>query len=168
MAKTVNHFYETVRCIRFGNVSVSVVDSVRVEAYGQPVPIKHLAGVVAKAGQPISIHPYDINLTGEINTELQRQGFKSYIAGKGSISVSVPPMSGDERAKIQTHVKKLAEESRISIRSIRKTYRKKIDEIAESKDDAVQLEKTLQTHIDESIAEIDMILEDKLEAIGST
>jgi len=165
MTKTVETFDETVRCIRTGGVTTSVIDTVKVEAYGQSTPLKHLAMTSGSPNQPISVKPYDTTLVPEINRALQKQGFSSYVFSKDTVCVQIPVACGEERDKIRLHVKKLGEEAKIAIRNIRKNYRNNLEKLSESKDDLKLLEGDLQKLTDKAISEICKTVDFKISQI---
>lgn len=159
MDKTVDQFYDSIRCIRSGGITTSLIDSVKVEAYGQQMPIKHLAMTTGRGNQSISIKPHDPNLVAAINKTLWKEGFQSYIFSKDTVCVPVPPISGEDREKTKQHIRKLGEDAKIAIRNIRKQCRKTLE--AASEDDLARLEKELQKVTDESIEIIVQVVEEK-------
>lgn len=148
MAKTVNYFYEQINNIRTGNVTSGVIETVRVESYGQKTPLKHIAMVTGGQGKPILIQPYDSTLVAQINRDLLNAGFSSYIFSKDSVCVNVPPMSGDEREKISKYVKGLGEESKVAIRNIRKQCKKSLKDLPDGERN--KSEKELQKHTNDN------------------
>lgn len=160
MAKTVDFFFEQIQHIRTGNVTPSVLDSVRIECYGQKTPLKGLAMTTGGRGQPISIKPYDPNMTVQINRDLNSAGFPAYIFSKDTVCVNVPPMSGDEREKIRKHVKKIGEESKVAIRNIRKQGKRLLKGLPD--DEKKAGEDYLQEKTDLAISMIDEGIADKV------
>jgi ribosome recycling factor len=160
MAKTVDLFFDQIRNIRVGNVTTAVIDSVKVQYHGQKTPIKHLARTSGGCGQPISITPYDQSLVSQINKDLNQAGFASYVFSKTTVCVNVPPMSGEEVAKICNYVKKIGEDAKIAIRNIRKQFRNSLKELTQ--DERLNAEKLLQEHTDLSISLITEGVDDKV------
>lgn len=156
MDKTVQVFADSLIGIRLGTVSSGVVDTVRVEYHGQPTPIKHLAQT-GKIQNSIFIDPYDLSIVGKICNALKENGFSAYVFSKTRIMINIPLICGEEKIKISKHLAKLAEESRIAIRNIRKNFRQK----NKDKDQ----EKVVQIITDEAISEIDFILDRKIKSL---
>jgi len=147
MEKALDFFYDQLRGIRWGSITAGLLDSVRIPLDGQKVPLEHLAWSVPNKGQ-ISVTPYDPKHVGLIANTLKQDGFNAYAFSKTSVVVSVPQRSGEDREKVISHIKKLAEEARISIRNIRKKTRQKATDVA-------LIEKELQQITDRTICEID-------------
>lgn len=123
MEKTFDNFEESIRNIRTGSVTSSFIDSFKISYYGNSVPIKHIAFTINEKGLVI-IKPYDLSIIGLVEKSLKESGLNAYLFSKQAIAVSVPPMSGDERERVKSHVRKLGEEAKVSIRNIRKQHRK--------------------------------------------
>lgn len=159
MEKSVDLFHETIRCVRTGTVSSALVDTVKVSYYGQKLPIRQLATTV-KSGDCITIDPYDTQILGTIVNCLVEAGFKAYAYSKTRAMISVPPMTGEQKKEVIVHLKKLAEEAKISIRNIRKNYRQEL-----TKEDQKEQDKKIQEVTDGFIALIDSVLNDKLKVL---
>lgn len=159
MQKAVDHFADLIRCIRGGNVSTAIVDSVKIPYYGQMVPIKQIA-TTSKSDKIITIDPYDITLVGIIVTSLQSLHLNAYAFSKSRIVVSIPTPTLEERKKIIAHINTLAEEAKISIRNIRKVMRQQLDKNSlKEQDGAIQKETDLY------IKMIEKLLNDKISQI---
>lgn len=163
MAKTVDLFYESIRCIRIGGITSALVDTVKVEAYGQLMPIQHLALTSGGGTKPISVRPHDPTLVSTIAKVLEKQGFNAYVYSKDTVYVSVPPPSGEDKEKTRQHIRKLGEDAKVSIRNIRKHCRNGLE--ASSKDELKTLERQLQDKTDEAIDMISEIVSEKVLAI---
>lgn len=145
--------------IRSGTVTAGVIDTLRVSAYGQLTPIKHL-GNAFKSGNHVHIDPYDPTLVGTIAKGLTAAGFNAYAFSKTRVMVSIPPPCGEETQRIITHLNKLCEETKISIRNIRKKYRNAFD-----KEQLKTLDAEIQEITDLYIAETESIIQNKIEAL---
>lgn len=158
METTVEQLRSSLVGIRGSTVSPSLVSTVKVEYYGQPTPLEHVASVALSNGG-ISILPHDPSIVGLINKTLLAANFKSYVFSKSCVMVSVPPMSGDQRKEIIKHLQKLEEDAKVSVRNLRKKYRQTLTK-EELKD-----EKPLQTLTDNAISEIEQIIEDRIQKL---
>jgi len=127
MTKAVEFYHDQLRSIRSGSISPGLLDSIRVPFEGQNVPLEHLAWTVTKQGQ-IHISPYNPEHIQLIAGHLQKEGFNAYPFSKTAVVVSIPKRSGEDREKVVRHIKKLAEEARVSVRNIRKKARKDHDD----------------------------------------
>lgn len=151
MDKAVDFFYDQLRGIRWGVITPGLLDSVRIPHDGQKVPLQHLAWTSPNKGQ-ISVTPYDPKHVGLIANALKAEGFNAYPFSKTAVVVSLPQRSGEDREKVITHIKKLAEEARVAIRNIRKKTRQKVKEVDE-------IDEELQNLTNQAIGNIDKFAE---------
>jgi ribosome recycling factor len=135
--------------IRTGRANPGLVDSLRVEAYGSPVPIKQIASVSAPEPQQLVIRPFDPSTIkdierGIINSDL---GLAPNSDGK-VIRLNIPPLSGDVRKRMVARTKELAEEAKIAIRNVRRDGNKHADQAEKdgdlSEDDCKGLKDEIQ------------------------
>ncbi|HQR05253.1 MAG TPA: ribosome recycling factor [Gemmatales bacterium] len=128
MEKAVSNLKEELRGIRTGRASPALVDSLRVEYYGSPTPLKQLAGVSCPDPTQILIRPYDQAAVKDIEKAIiaSNLGLAPNSDGK-VIRLNIPAMSGEQRQKMVTRVKKLAEDSKVAIRNIRRDGNKHFD-----------------------------------------
>lgn len=128
MEKAVSNLKEELRGIRTGRASPALVDTVRVDYYGSPTPLKQLAGVSCPDPQQILIRPYDQGALKDIEKAIiaSNLGLAPNSDGK-VIRLNIPAMSGEQRTKMSTRVKKLAEDCKVSIRNIRRDGNKHFD-----------------------------------------
>jgi len=159
MQKTIENLSDSIVGIRLGTISASVVDTIKVPYHGTMTPIKHLAQTAPGQGG-IQIDPFDPSMTNTIANVLASSGMNAYAFSKTRVVVSVPPPCGEEKQKVFSHLKKLAEEAKIAIRNIRKNHRQKL-----SKDDQKELDKEIQKVTDDHISEVDSIINRKIASI---
>lgn len=159
MQKAVDYFRESIVGIRSNTVSPGLIDPIKVDYYGQATPIKHLAQT-GKTDQRIFIDPHDLSMIGKITTKLKASGFDAYQFSKQRVIVNIPPISGDERKKIIKQLHKMAEESRVAIRNVRKAWRQSL-----TKEELEGKEKYIQETTDKAIGCIEELLDDKLSAL---
>jgi ribosome recycling factor len=115
--------------IRTGRANPGLVESLRVEVYGSPVPIKQVAAVGAPEPTQIVIRPYDPGTLKEIEKAILASdiGFTPQNDGR-VIRLNVPPLSGEVRRKMVGRIRELAEESKVAIRNIRRDGNKMADQ----------------------------------------
>ncbi|HUQ18696.1 MAG TPA: ribosome recycling factor [Gemmatimonadaceae bacterium] len=149
--------------IRTGKASVSLLDTVRVDAYGQTMPLNQVASVSAPEPRLLTVTPWDKGLTQAIEKALRESDLGlNPAAQSGVIRVPIPALNEERRRDLVKVVHKLAEEARIGIRHARTEGRdrlKKLDKVSE--DDVKHAEKDLQKLHDEYIAKIDDLLKGK-------
>src|SRR5260370_19245561 len=105
-----------------------MLDNVRVEYYGSPTPIKQLAQISAPDPSQLVIRPFNQGDLKEIEKAIRSSdlGLSPNSDGK-LIRLTVPPMSGEQRQKMVTRIKKLAEEAKVAIRNVRRDANKHFD-----------------------------------------
>jgi ribosome recycling factor len=121
MEKAVEHLTHAFRGVRTGRASPGLVEGIRVDYYGSPTPLKQLAGISTPDPQQILIRPYSQGDIKDIEKSIiaSNIGLTPNSDGK-VIRLNVPSMSGEQRQKMVARVKKLAEDSKVSIRNIRR------------------------------------------------
>lgn len=163
MEKSLEFLSDQIVGIRHGLITPGVIDSVKVQYYGQMLPIKHLAET-AMQDHRIGVTPHDPATKAAIEKALKLAGFEAYTFSKTQVVVSVPPPSGEDRQKVVARLEQLAEETRIAVRNIRKKSRQRLKKEIVGEDELRRTEKDLQTMTDQYIREIDTMIGRKIEA----
>lgn len=129
MDKAIDVLKHQLAGIRTGRANPGLVDSLRVEAYGSPTPMKQLASVGAPEPQQIVIRPFDPGTIKDIEKAIQASGLGLNPMSDGRvIRINVPPLSTEVRRKLVARVKELTEESKVAIRNIRRDANKLADQ----------------------------------------
>src|SRR5438105_3566238 len=125
MEKAVSVFKDELRGLRTGRATPALVDSLRIEYYGSPTPLKTLAQISTPDPQQIVIRPFDQNSLKDIEKAIRSSdlGLSPNNDGK-MIRLTVPPMSGEQRQKMVARIKKSAEDAKVAIRNIRRDANK--------------------------------------------
>ena len=128
MEKSLALLGDQLRGIRTGRANVGLVESIRVEYYGSPTPLKQMANLSTPEPQQILIRPFDPSVIGDIVKAIQTSdlGLTPNSDGK-AVRLNVPPLSVEQRKKLANRVKDLAEEARVAIRNIRRDANKQAD-----------------------------------------
>lgn len=166
MAKAVEHLKNEYKGVRTGRASTALIDHLKVEYYGTPTPLNQLATLSTPEAQMIMIKPFDGNAVKDIEKAIQTSslGMTPHIDGK-FIRLNVPPLSGERRQQLVQSVKQMAEQSRVSVRGIRRDAIKmfeseeKAKNITEDQRDEgkEEVEKMTKEHVDQ----IDELLKQK-------
>ena len=129
MDKSLALLGEQLRGVRTGRANVGLVDSIRVEYYGSPTPLKQLANLSTPEPQQILIRPFDPSVVGDIVKAIQASdiGLTPNSDNK-VVRLNVPSLSVEQRKKLVNRVKDLAEEARVAIRNIRRDANKQADQ----------------------------------------
>ena len=149
--------------IRSGKATTSLLDTVRVDAYGQMLPIAQVASVAAPEPRLLVVTPWDKGLTAAIEKGIRESHLGLDPATQsGIIRVPLPSLNEERRKDLVKVIHKLAEEGRVAIRHARTNARdamKKLEKVAE--DDKKHAEKDLQKLHDDHIAKIDELVKTK-------
>ena len=129
MEKAIEILKKNLSSIRTGRANPGLVDSLRVDVYGSPTPIKQIASVGAPEPTQIVIRPYDASTVKEIEKAIVASdlGFNPQSDGR-VVRINIPPLSTDIRKKMVSRIKSLCEETKVSIRNIRRDSNKAADQ----------------------------------------
>src|SRR5436190_4171200 len=128
MEKALQVFREELRGLRTGRATPALVDSIRIDYYGSPTPLKQLAQINTPDPQSIVIRPYDQGALKDIEKAIRSSdlGLAPNNDGK-MIRLQVPAMSGEQRQKMVAQIKKRAEETKVSCRNVRRDANKNLE-----------------------------------------
>ena len=163
MHKAVENTKREFTSIRSGKASVSLLDLVRVEAYGSAVPLNQVAMVAAPEPRLLTVQPFDKGLTQSIEKAIRDSDLGLNPATQGNlIRVPLPALSEERRKDLVKVVHKLGEEGRIAVRHARTETLSKIKKLEKiSEDDKTRAEKDIQKHTDEHIKLIESLIHAK-------
>ena len=121
MEKAIEILKKNLGGIRTGRANPGLVDSLRVDVYGSPTPIKQVAQVGAPEPSQIVIRPYDTAILKDIEKAIVASdlGFNPQNDGR-IIRINIPPLSTDVRKKMVGRIKELTEDAKVSIRNVRR------------------------------------------------
>jgi ribosome recycling factor len=126
MQQATRHFAEQIRGIRSGTISVGLIQTIGVDCQGRSVPINRL-GTVKSQGDRILITPFDRASVPSMVRSLTDSRLSAYALNPTTVCVSIPTLSVEQREETARHIKKLGEDTKIAIRSIRQQARKQIE-----------------------------------------
>ena len=121
MEKTLAALDNEFKAIRAGRASASVLDKIFVDYYGSPTPINQLAGISNPEARQLIIQPYDASVLKNIEKAIQVSdiGINPQNDGK-CLRLVFPPLTEERRKDLVKNIKKLGEDSKVTIRSIRR------------------------------------------------
>lgn len=166
MGKTINALNSEYGSIRAGRANASVLDKVRVDYYGTPTPINQMAAISVAEARILVIQPWDSSTLSSIEKAIQTSdiGINPQNDGK-VIRLTFPQLTEERRKDLSKEVRKIAEDSRIAIRSIRRDCIDKVKKMEKAseitEDDLKDAEKKLQDITDKYVKEVDKISADK-------
>lgn len=170
MQKALQSLGQQMTSVRTGKANVSLLDKIRVDCYGSLLPLNQVASIGAPEVSLITIQPWDKEMLPKIEKSIQASDLGLTPSNDGSIiRLQIPSLTEERRKELARVVKRLAEDSRVEIRNIRREANdtlKKQEKSAElSEDDSHRLMEKVQDLTDEFIKEIDDLLKKKDEEI---
>lgn len=149
--------------IRTGRASPGLVEHIRVDYYGQHMPLKQLAAIGVPDSKTIEIRPWDKNAIQPIEKAFATSDLKLAPQRQGEvIRLNIPPLTQDRRLELVKIAKKTAEEGRVAIRNVRQETNNKLKAAKDvSEDERKRLTAQVQKLTDQFIARIDETLAKK-------
>ncbi|MGN0490785.1 ribosome recycling factor [Ruminococcus sp.] len=170
MGRRIDHMCKEFSEIRAGRANPAVLDKVKVDYYGAPTPVNQLAAVSVTEARTLTIQPWDVSVLRQIEKAIQTSeiGINPQNDGK-IIRLIFPPLTEDRRKEIVKDVQKIAEETKIQIRNVRRDTIEKLKAMKKAgeltEDDLKQGEKKTQDLTDKYIKNIDKLSADKQKEI---
>ncbi len=166
MQKAVNVFKNEISKLRTGRASPQILDGIRVEYYGQKVPLKQVATINAPEPNLLVVQAWDKTVVPEIDREIKKSGLGLNPRVEGNIiKIPIPPMSEERRQELIKIVKKFAEDTRVAIRNIRRDGMDKLKKMEKDKeiseDERKKGEEKIQKLTDKYIEEVAILVKDK-------
>ncbi|HAS18056.1 MAG: ribosome recycling factor [Nitrospirae bacterium RIFCSPLOW2_12_42_9] len=170
MEQTINVFRKELGTIRTGRASLSLFEGLTVDYYGTPTPITQVASLSVPESRLIIIQPWEPRIIPEIEKAIQTSALGLTPANDGKIiRVPIPQLTEERRKEIVRLVKKMAEDSRVAIRNIRRDSNEEIKkegkELNASEDEIKKTQDEIQKLTDQYIHTIDEILKKKEQEI---
>jgi len=163
MHKAVESTKRELAGIRSGKANTALLDLVRVEAYGTPVPLNQVGLVSAPEPRLLTVQPFDKSLAPAIEKAIRDSDLGLNPATQGNlVRVPLPPLSQERRKELVKVVHKLAEEGRIAVRHARTETIGKLKKLEHtSEDDEKRAEKDVQKLHDEHVKQLDQLVHAK-------
>ena len=172
MSKTISVYSENLSEIRAGRANPAILNKIKVDYYGVPTPISQVAGISVPEARLIVIQPWDANILKEIEKEILKSdiGINPNNDGK-VIRLAFPELNEERRKEIVKDIRKLAEDAKIAVRSIRRDaidgFRKQQKDSEITEDELKVAEDEVQKITDKMVEEIDSILANKEKEVMS-
>lgn len=170
MDKTAKALVEEFKKIRTGKAQVSMLDSVKVNYYGSLSPLSQVASVSCPDAKSFLIAPWETSILKDIESALVKSDLGMAPMNDGKvIRLKVPDLTEERRKDLAKQVKKVAEESRVAIRMVRRdaneVVKKALKDKAISEDESKKSEAEIQKMTDDYIKKIDQISDEKEKSI---
>ena len=166
MSKTISSFQKDLSTLRTGRANPSMLDLIRIDVYGQKMPINQLATVTIPEPRTISIQVWDKNNVKAVDSEIQKSnlGITPQVDGQ-TIRIHIPQLTEERRKELTKILKNLGEKAKISVRNIRRESNDNIKKLLKDKkiseDESKDYENQVQKTTDDNISKIEKILGDK-------
>ena len=171
MEKSIQSFKKDISTLRTGRANTSMLDTIKVDVYGQMMPIEQLATVSVPEARLISLQVWDKSNLQLIESTIQKSdlGINPQIDGQ-TIRLRIPDLTEERRKDLIKVLKNMGEKGKVSIRNVRREanedLKKKLKEKVISEDENKNFEKNIQKITDSNIDHIDKIIAEKEKEIG--
>ncbi len=168
MSKTYDVFKQELTSLRTGRANSAMLDIVKVDVYGQKMPINQLGSITTPEPRSINIQVWDIQNVSLIDSAIKKSelGLNPQIDGQ-LIRLPVPDLSEERRSEIKKIIKSMGEKCKVSIRNIRREANDELKKLSKEKkiseDDIKKKEKIIQEYTDDQIKDVDdrVVLKEK-------
>ena len=166
MSKTIQSFKKDISTLRTGRANTSMLDTIKVDVYGQLMPIEQLGTISVPEARLISIQVWDKSNTSLIESTIQKSelGINPQVDGQ-VIRLRIPDLTEERRKELIKVLKNMGEKGKVAVRNIRREanedLKKKLKDKAISEDDNKNFEKNIQKMTDQNIENIEKILTEK-------
>ena len=160
MDKAIDVFLKELSSLRTGRANAAMLDLVKVDVYGQQMPINQVASITTPEPRMINIQVWDQNNVSLIDAAIQKSelGLNPQIDGQ-LIRLPIPELNEERRTELKKLIKNMGEKCKISIRNIRRDANEELKKLLKSKeigeDEEKSFEKNVQTITDKHIAIVD-------------
>ena len=170
MGRRIDHLCKEYSEIRAGRANPNVLDKVKVDYYGTPTPVNQLAAVSVTEARTLTIQPWDASMVKQIEKAIQKSdiGINPMNDGK-VIRLIFPPLTEDRRKEIVKDVQRIAEDTKVQIRNVRRDTIDKLKSMKKSgeltEDELKLAEKKTQELTDKYTKKVDTLSDDKQKEI---
>jgi len=170
MDKTFDVFIKELTSLRTGRANSNMLDLIKVDVYGQKMPINQLASITTPEPRTINIQVWDLNNVTLIDSAIKKSelGLNPQIDGQ-LIRLPIPDLSEERRNEIKKMIKSMGEKCKVSIRNIRREANDELKILLKTKDigedEEKKFEKIVQNYTDNHIKKIDEKVETKAKEI---
>jgi len=166
MKKSIQALQQEFSAVRTGRAHAGLLDHITVDYYGAEVPLNQTANVSVEDSRTLAVQPWDKSMVGKIEKAIRNSdlGLNPTTAGQ-VIRVPMPPLTEERRRELVKVVKQEAENARVAVRNIRRDVNSDLKALLKEKeitqDEERSAEQAIQKLTDDSVGEIDSMLEQK-------
>ena len=166
MKKSLSALEDEFNTLRTGRASPALFDKVRVEYYGNPTPINQVATISVPEARLVVIQPWDKSIIGDIEKAIQKSELSVNPSNDGKvIRISIPPLTEERRKEFVKIAKNMAEQSRVSIRNVRRDANDELKKSQKdgdlSEDELKRAEDEVQKLTDTFVDQVNSMLDEK-------
>ncbi|OUW49188.1 MAG: ribosome recycling factor [Candidatus Pelagibacter sp. TMED196] len=166
MGKTISSYKKDISTLRTGRANPAMLDLIRIDVYGQKMPINQLASITVPEPRTISIQVWDKSNVNLVDTEIKKSnlGINPQVDGQ-ILRIRIPQLTEERRKELTKILKNLGEKAKVSIRNVRRESNDNIKSLLKDKkigeDESKNFENDVQKSTDENISLIEKILAEK-------
>ncbi len=135
MDKSVDYFHRELRGIRTGRATTALIDHLKVDYYGSPTELRELAAISVPEPTLLLVKPFDPTARSTIVKAIETADLGlNPMADTHAIRIAVPPPSAERRRQLVSQVRKMTEETRVTVRNERRDANKHLDQLTKDKD----------------------------------
>ena len=166
MTKALESFKRDLSKVRTGRASLSLLDDIKVDYYGTPTPLNQVGSMAVPEPRMITIQPWEKNLIGEIEKAILKADLGLNPSSDGQvIRLVFPPLTEERRREMVKQVKRMGEDAKVGIRSVRREANDTLKKLEKDKDitedEQKRGEKEIQDLTDDYVARVDQVIEEK-------
>lgn len=166
MDRSLDVFTKELSGLRTGRASLAIFDSVKVDYYGNPTPIKQVASLSVPEPRTIIVQPWDVSQISIIEKAIMASGLGLTPSNDGKvIRINIPALNEERRKELVKVAKKFAEECKVSIRNLRRDANEQVKKLEKDKvisqDDLKKAQHEIQEITDKEISKVDSFLKNK-------
>ncbi len=170
MERSIEAFRKELGKVRTGRASFSLLDGVKVDYYGTSTPLQQVGTLSVPESRLITVTPWDTKMIGPIEKAIQGSGLGLNPSSDGkTVRIPIPPLTEERRRELAKVVRKMAEDSRVAVRNVRREAIEKLkdrEKKREISEDIVKRgQERIQKETDAHVKKIDEILKSKEQEI---
>ena len=160
MDKSINAFSKELSSLRTGRANAAMLDLIKVDVYGQLMPINQIGSITTPERRMINVQVWDQNNVNLIDSSIRKSdlGLNPQIEGQ-LIRLPIPDLSEERRSEMKKIIKTMGEKCKISIRNIRRDANEELKKLLKSKelseDEEKKFEKNIQNLTDQNVKKVD-------------
>ena len=162
MKKVIENLEREFKRVRTGRASVALLDGIRVDYYGTPTPLNQIATLTVPEPRSITIQPWDATVIGDVEKAILKSelGLTPMNDGK-MVRINIPPLTEERRRDLVKVIRKMAEESKVALRNIRRDSNEMLKDLkkdkAISEDEQFRGQEEVQKITDEFIKQAEAV-----------